>query len=66
MGAFRDQVQEHDQPRGGSPHVQLPCKILLWQYSDDCHGGGGFDCDQTNPAIDLDQDLLSKCILPPP
>jgi hypothetical protein len=49
-----------------SPHVQLPCKILLWQYSDDCHGGGGFDCDQTNPAIDLDQDLLSKCILPPP
>jgi hypothetical protein len=49
-----------------SPNVQLPCKILLWQYSDDCHGGSGFDCDQTNPEIDLEQDLLSKCILPPP
>jgi hypothetical protein len=48
-----------------SPHVELPCKILLWQYSDDCHGGGGFDCDQTNPDIHLEQDLLSKCILPP-
>ena len=40
-------------------------KILLWQYSDDCHGGDGFDCDQTNPSIDLQQDLLSKCVLPP-
>lgn len=40
-------------------------KVLLWQYSDDCHGGGGFDCDQTNPSIDLEQDLLSKCVLPP-
>jgi hypothetical protein len=49
-----------------SPRVQLPRKILLWQYSDDCHGPGGFDCDQTNPAIDLNQDLLDKCILPPP
>ena len=40
-------------------------KILLWQYSDDCHGGDGFDCDETNPSIDLQQDLLSKCVLPP-
>lgn len=40
-------------------------KVLLWQYSDDCHGGGGFDCDQTNPSIDLERDLLSKCVLPP-
>jgi hypothetical protein len=40
-------------------------KILLWQYSNDCHGGAGFDCDQTNPSIDLQQDLLSKCVLPP-
>lgn len=48
-----------------SPTVELPCKILLWQYADDCHGADGFDCDQTNPAIDLDQDLVSKCILPP-
>ncbi|MBV9653255.1 MAG: hypothetical protein JOZ42_01695 [Acetobacteraceae bacterium] len=49
-----------------SPAVQLPCKILLWQYSDDCHGGDGFDCDQINPSIDLDADLVSRCILPPP
>lgn len=40
-------------------------KILMWQYSDECHGGGGFDCNQTNPSLDLQQDLLNKCILPP-
>ena len=40
-------------------------KILLWQYSNDCRGGIGFDCDQTNPDIDLQQDLLNKCVLPP-
>ena len=40
-------------------------KILLWQYSNDCHGGDGFDCNQTNPSIDLQQDLLNKCVLPP-
>lgn len=48
-----------------SPSVKLPCDILLWQYADDCHGGDGFDCDQTNPDIDLVQDLVRKCILPP-
>jgi hypothetical protein len=40
-------------------------KILLWQYADDCQGGGGFDCDQTNPALDIQQDLLNMCVLPP-
>jgi hypothetical protein len=40
-------------------------KILLWQYSDACHGEGGFDCNETNPSIDLQRDLLSKCVLPP-
>jgi hypothetical protein len=40
-------------------------KILVWQYSNDCHGGGGFDCNETNPSIDLQQDLLNKCVLPP-
>jgi hypothetical protein len=39
--------------------------ILLWQYSNDCYGGAGFDCVQTNPGIDLQQVLLSKCVLPP-
>jgi len=47
------------------PRVQLPCKALLWQYADDCHGSNGFDCTQTNPTIDLQEDLLKKCILPP-
>jgi hypothetical protein len=40
-------------------------KILLWQYSNDCNGGDGFDCDQTNLSVDLQQDLLDKCILSP-
>jgi hypothetical protein len=48
-----------------TPDVQLPCEILVWQYSDDCWGGAGFDCDQANPSIDVDQDLLSKLVLPP-
>lgn len=48
-----------------SPNVELPCKVLVWQYSDDCWGGGGFDCDQANPNIDVDQEFLSKLVLPP-
>ena len=46
------------------PKVQIPCPVLCWQYADDCHGAGGFDCSQTNPAITVD-DLLSHLILPP-
>jgi hypothetical protein len=49
-----------------NPSVPLPCPVLIWQYADDCHGGGGFDCSQTNPALDLDADLLSHLVLPPP
>jgi hypothetical protein len=47
-----------------TPSVGIPCPILIWQYADDCHGGGGFDCSETNPSIDL-QDLLNHLILPP-
>ena len=47
------------------PDVDLPCEVLIWQYADDCHGGGGFDCDETNPALDLNNDLLDRLILPP-
>jgi hypothetical protein len=47
------------------PNVDLPCSVLLWQYADDCHGGGGFDCDQTNPGLDLEKDILNRLILPP-
>jgi hypothetical protein len=46
------------------PEVDIPCPVLFWQYADDCHGGSGFDCSQTNPAIDVD-DLLGHLILPP-
>jgi hypothetical protein len=47
------------------PDVDLPCEVLIWQYADDCQGGGGFDCDETNPALDLNKDLLDRLILPP-
>src|SRR5215469_1497817 len=47
-----------------TPSVGIPCPILIWQYADDCHGGGGFDCSETNPSIDL-QDFLNHLILPP-
>jgi hypothetical protein len=46
------------------PKVSIPCPVLCWQYADDCHGGSGFDCSQTNPALALD-DLLNHLILPP-
>jgi len=46
------------------PAVTLPCQVLLWQYSEECHGGEGFDCNETNPNIDLQGDLLQKLILP--
>jgi len=48
-----------------TPKTALPCKILLWQYADDCFGGSGFDCNQTNPTIDLELELLTRLILPP-
>lgn len=47
-----------------TPSVGISCPILIWQYADDCHGGSGFDCSETNPSIDL-QDLLNHLILPP-
>ena len=49
-----------------NPSVALSCPVLIWQYADACHGDGGFDCSQTNPALDLDADLLSHLVLPPP
>ncbi|MCX7109013.1 MAG: D-Ala-D-Ala carboxypeptidase family metallohydrolase [Proteobacteria bacterium] len=47
-----------------TPRVKPNCPILLWQYADDCGGGGGIDCNETNPNI-ADADLLDKLILPP-
>lgn len=46
------------------PNIKIPCEVLLWQYSDECNGGDGFDCNETNPNINL-QDILSQCVLPP-
>jgi hypothetical protein len=46
------------------PNLTLPFKVLIWQYTEECHGGDGFDCNETNPNIDLDGDLLSKLIIP--
>ncbi len=48
-----------------SPVIPIPCRVLVWQYANDCHGATGFDCSQTNPAIDLNDDLLNHLILPP-
>jgi hypothetical protein len=48
-----------------NPQVAIPCHVLLWQYSNDCHGGDGFDCSQTNPGIDVEKELLAKLVLPP-
>jgi hypothetical protein len=47
-----------------TPSAGIPCPVLIWQYADDCQGGGGFDCSETNPSIDL-QDFLNHLILPP-
>jgi len=47
------------------PVDEMPCPILIWQYAADCQGSGGFDCNVTNPNIDLNEDLLSHLILPP-
>jgi hypothetical protein len=52
------------EPEIVQPRVKIPCEVLLWQYADECHGGDGFDCNETNPHIDL-QDILSQCVLPP-
>jgi hypothetical protein len=48
-----------------APETPIPCKVLIWQYSDECQGNGGFDCSETNPAIDLQAELLNYLVLPP-
>ena len=47
-----------------TPGVALPCDVLVWQYSDECHGGDGYDCSTTNPGIDFDA-FIKQLILPP-
>jgi hypothetical protein len=45
------------------PGVDIPCTVVFWQYSNDCHGPSGFDCNRINPSIK--DDFLKKCVLPP-
>ena len=47
-----------------TPDPAPPCPIHIWQYAQECHGGDGFDMDEANPTLSLD-DLLAKFILPP-
>jgi hypothetical protein len=42
----------------------FPATILAWQYAENCLSGS-IDCSQTNPAIDLENDLLQFLVLPP-
>ena len=45
------------------PRVALPCDVLVWQYSDECHGGDGYDCNTSNPNIDFDT-FIKQLICP--
>jgi hypothetical protein len=47
------------------PSIAISFPVLAWQYANDCHGGGGFDCSETNPDSALESDLLSHLVLPP-
>ncbi len=46
------------------PSVKLPCDVLIWQYAENCCNGA-IDCNQTNPNVNIQTELLSKLILPP-
>jgi hypothetical protein len=47
-----------------SAPTPFPCPILAWQYAGNCMNGQ-IDCNQTNPAIDLENDLLRFLVMPP-
>jgi hypothetical protein len=42
----------------------FPATILAWQYAENCLNKT-IDCSQTNPSIDLQDDLLQFLVLPP-
>ena len=46
------------------PGVSLPFDILIWQYAENCCSGE-IDCNQTNPGVDIQNELLARLILPP-
>lgn len=61
-GAMGDWNDRAVSPAAPSP---FPVPILAWQYAQNCLAGQ-IDCSQTNPAIDLQNDLLQYLVLPPP
>lgn len=46
------------------PSVTIPCDVLIWQYAENCCNGA-IDCNQTNPNVDVQTELLNKLVLPP-
>ena len=46
-----------------TPDPAPSCPIHIWQYAQECHGGDGFDMDEANPRLPLDE-FLAKLILP--
>jgi hypothetical protein len=45
------------------PTVSIPFDVLIWQYAENC-AQGTIDCNETNPNIDIETELLQKLILP--
>ena|SRR5437762_1608627 len=48
-----------------TPNVPLDFPIVLWQYSDECHGGDGFDCNEISIVPEDERFLLQRLIIPP-
>ena len=44
--------------------IAHPSPVLIWQYSNDCHGQHGIDCNQSNPNIDVNGLLMNRLIQP--
>ncbi len=47
-----------------APHPAVAAPVLIWQYVGNAYKWK-FDCDQVNPTLDLEKDLLRYLILPP-
>jgi hypothetical protein len=50
----------------GHWHIPNQVRVLLWQYSNDCHGSDGFDCNEINPDPTIQAAVLNGSVLPPP
>ncbi|MGH9827434.1 MAG: hypothetical protein ACREDR_29760 [Blastocatellia bacterium] len=47
------------------PAVSIPCPVFIWQYQQNCPDSNGIDCDQTNPSVDGQSQLVNRLILVP-